>query len=176
MDQPDEFVANCQEGKECKLLKYLYGLKQAPKHWHEKFIKTLTIAGFATNEANKCVYYRYGGGEGVILCSYVDDILISGNNVNVIKKVKDFLSSKFQMKGLGETDVTLNIKLFREENGGVTLVQSHYVEKVLSHFGYSGCKLDPAPYDLSVLLKKKMKNSARSIEILSSNWLSYVFS
>ena len=27
MDQPDEFVANGQEGKVCKLLKSLYGLK-----------------------------------------------------------------------------------------------------------------------------------------------------
>jgi hypothetical protein len=31
MDQPDEFVANGQEGMVCKLLKSLYGLKQAPK-------------------------------------------------------------------------------------------------------------------------------------------------
>jgi hypothetical protein len=42
IDQPDEFVANGQEGKMCKLLKSLYGLKQAPKQWHEKFNKTLT--------------------------------------------------------------------------------------------------------------------------------------
>jgi hypothetical protein len=42
------------------------------------------------NEADKCVYYRYGGGEGVILCLYVDDILIFRNNINVIKKVKEF--------------------------------------------------------------------------------------
>ena len=28
------------------------------------------------NEADKCVYYHYGGGEGVILCLYVNDILI----------------------------------------------------------------------------------------------------
>ena len=58
------------------------------------------------------------------------------------------------MKGLGETDVIFNIKLLREGNGEVTLVQSHYVENVLSRFGYSGCKLDPTPYDPSVLLKK----------------------
>ena len=77
------------------------------------------------NEADKCVYYRYGGGEGVILCLYVDDILIFGNNTNVIKEVKDFLSSNFEMKDLGEANVILNIKLLREEeNGGVTLVQT----------------------------------------------------
>jgi hypothetical protein len=58
------------------------------------------------------------------------------------------------MKDLGEADVILNIKLLREENGGVTLVQSHYVEKVLNRFGYSECTPCPTPYDPSVLLRK----------------------
>jgi hypothetical protein len=52
----------------------------------------LTSIGFVVNEADKCVYYQYGKGEGVILCLYVDDILIFGTNLNVIKEVKDFLS------------------------------------------------------------------------------------
>jgi hypothetical protein len=121
MDQPDEFVVNGQEGKVCKLLKSLYDLKQAPKQWHEKFDGTLTSSGFIVNEADKCVYYRYVEGEGVILCLYVDDILIFGSNINMIKEVKDFLSSNFKMKDLGEADVILNIKLLREGNGGVHL-------------------------------------------------------
>jgi hypothetical protein len=62
MDQPDGFIANGQEGKVCKLLKSLYVLKQVTKQWHEKFDKTLTSAGFVVNEADSCVYYRYGGG------------------------------------------------------------------------------------------------------------------
>jgi hypothetical protein len=160
MDQPDGFVAKGHEGKVCKLLKSLYGLKQAPKQWHEKFDKTLTLAGFAVNEADKCVYYRYGGGNGVILCLYVDDILIFGNNIDVIKEVKDFLSNNFEMKDLGEVEVILNIKLLREEgNGGVTLVQSHYVEKVLNRFRYYDCAPAPTPYDPSVILRKNRKIS-----------------
>ena len=100
MDQPDGFVANGQEGKVCKLLKSLYGLKQAPKQCHEKFDRTLTSAGFVVNEANKCVYYRYSGGEGVILSLYVDDILILGSSLKVIEEVKEFLTSNFEMKDL----------------------------------------------------------------------------
>ena len=87
----------------------MYGLKQAPKQWHEKFDKTLTFFGFIVNEADKYVYYQYGGGEGVILCLYVDDILIFGTGLDVIKEVKDFLSNNFEMKDLGEADVILNI-------------------------------------------------------------------
>jgi hypothetical protein len=69
------------------------------------------------------------------------------------------LSNNFEMKDLGEVDVILNIKLLREGNGGVTLVQSHYVEKVLSHFGYSECEPTPTPYDPSKLLKKNRRIS-----------------
>jgi hypothetical protein len=159
MEQPAEFIANGQEGMVCKLLKSLYGLKQAPKQWHEKFDRNLTSAGFVVNEADKCVYYRYGGGEGVILCLYVDDILILGTSLDVIKETKDFLFSNFEMKDLEEADAILNIILLREGDGGVTLVQSHYVEKVLSRFGYSECEPAPTPYDPSKLLKKNRRIS-----------------
>ena len=138
----------------CKLLKYLYGLKQAPKEWHEKFERTLTVAGFVVNDGDKCVYYRHGGGKGVILCLYVDDILVFGTKLDVIKEVKDFLSRYFEMKDLGVADVILNNKLLRDENGGITLLQSHYVEMVLSRFGYSDGMPSPTPYDASVLLRK----------------------
>jgi hypothetical protein len=92
------------------------------------------------------VYYCYGGGEGVIVCLYVDDILIFGTNLEVIKEVKDFLSQKFEMKDLGEADVILNIKLIKGQNGGVTLSQTHYVEKMLSRFGYNDSTPAPTPY------------------------------
>jgi hypothetical protein len=121
MDQPDGFVANGQEDMVCKLLKSLYGLKQAPKQWHEKFDRILTYAGFVVNEADICVYYWYGGGKGVIFCLYVDDILIFGTKLHVIKEVKNLLSNNFEMKDLGEADVILKFKLLREGNGGITL-------------------------------------------------------
>jgi hypothetical protein len=100
MDQLDGFVSKGQEGTVCKLLKSVYGLKQAPKQWHEKFDRTLTSAGFIVNKTDKCVYYRFSVSEGVILCLYVDDILIFGTSLNVIKEVKEFLSQSFQMKDL----------------------------------------------------------------------------
>ena len=158
MDQPDGFVVKGEERKVCKLLKSLYGLKQAPKQWHEKFDRTLTSAGFVINEADRCVYYRHGGGDSVILCLYVDDILIFGTSMIVINEVKSFLSNSFDMKDLGQADVILNIKLIRDESG-ITLTQSHYVEKVLNRFGFIDSKPSPTPYDPSVTLRKNKKES-----------------
>jgi hypothetical protein len=134
----------------------LYGLKLAPKQWHQKFDTTLTSAGFAINKAAMCVYYYYGGGEGVILCLYVDNILIFGTNIDVINEVKSFLSKSFDMKDLGEDDVILNIKLIKAD-GGITLSQSHYVEKVLKRFDFSDCKPSPTPYDPSVTPRKNKR-------------------
>jgi hypothetical protein len=83
MTQPDGFVVKGQEDKVCKLMKSLYGLKQTPKQWHEKFDVTLISACFNVNEVDRCVYYRHGVSQGVILCLYVDDILIFGTSFDV---------------------------------------------------------------------------------------------
>jgi hypothetical protein len=63
------------------------------------------------------VYYCHGGGQGVILCLYIDDILIFGTSLDVINEVKTFLCQSFDMKDMGKADVTLNIKLIKGENG-----------------------------------------------------------
>jgi hypothetical protein len=81
-------------------------------------------------------------------------ILVFGTSFDVIKEMKDFLSNKFEMEDLGEANITANIKLLREGNSGITLVQTHYAEKVPSHFGFIECELTPMPYDPSKLLKK----------------------
>ena len=80
-----------------QIVESLYGLKQAPKQWHEQFDRTLTSAGFVINEIDRCMYYRYGGGAGVTLCLYVNDILIFGTYIDVINDVKSFLSKSFDM-------------------------------------------------------------------------------
>jgi hypothetical protein len=102
------------------------------------------------------VYCCHGGGQGVILCLYVDDILIFRISLDLINKVKTFLCQSFEMKDLGDADVTLNIKLIKGENV-ITLTQSHYVEKVLSRSSYKDNKPSPTPYDPSLILQKNLR-------------------
>jgi hypothetical protein len=60
------------------------------------------------------------------------------------------------MKDMGDADVILNIKLIKGENE-ITLTQSHYVEKVLSRFGYKDSKPSPTPYNHSLVLRKNKR-------------------
>jgi hypothetical protein len=119
--------------------------KQVAKQWHEKFdvfVVTLISACFSINEADWCVYYHHDEGQGVILYLYIDDILIFGTSLDVINEVKTFLCESFDMKDMDDADVILNIKLIKVENV-ITLMQSHYVEKVMSRFGYKDSKPSP---------------------------------
>nr|AAT44242.1 putative ubiquitin carrier protein [Oryza sativa Japonica Group] len=64
---------------------------------------------------------------------------------------------------LGVADVILNIKLIRGENR-ITLLQSHYVEKILNRFGYIDSKPSPTPYDPSLLLRKNKRIARNQLE------------
>nr|GEZ03500.1 zinc finger, CCHC-type [Tanacetum cinerariifolium] len=50
----------------------------------------------------------------------------------------EFLLSMFSIKDMGEVDVILGIRIKHESNG-ITISQSHYIEKVLKKFNYFDC-------------------------------------
>lgn len=90
------------------------------------------------------------------MCLYFYDILFFGIDIYVINEVKSFLSQCFDMKDLCETNVILNIKLIKKDDG-ITLLESHYVERVLSHFGYKNIKHSLTLYDSSLILRKNKR-------------------
>ena len=76
MEQPEGVVVPGQEKKVCQLVKSFYGLKQASKQWHKKFDHVMLTNGFIINECDKCVYVKNTNKGYVIICLYVDDMLI----------------------------------------------------------------------------------------------------
>ena len=153
MEQPEGFVAPGKEKKVCKLVKSLYGLKQAPKQWHEKFDNAMLSNGFKINECDKCVYVKNTEKEYVIVCLYVDDMLITGSSDDMIKATKKMLTSKFDMKDIGVADVILGIKITRT-SGGLILSQSHYIEKILDKFDKNNDGVAKTPVDVNLHLSK----------------------
>jgi len=49
-----------------------------------------------------CVYVKRTTREIMFLTLYVDDILLAGNNLEMINATKQWLSSVFDMKDMGE--------------------------------------------------------------------------
>ncbi|XP_071710976.1 secreted RxLR effector protein 161-like [Rutidosis leptorrhynchoides] len=70
------------------------------------------------------------------------------------------------MKDLGEANVILGIKITRSEKG-ISLDQSHYIEKILKKYNYFNCKPACTPFDLSVKLFKNTGDSVRQFDYVS---------
>ena len=94
-------------------MKSFYGLKQAPKQWHEKFNNVMMSHGFKINECDKCVYGKDTELGYVIVCLYVDDILIVDSDDKMIASTRNMLNSRFDIKDMGLADVILGIKIKR---------------------------------------------------------------
>src|SRR3954462_10916386 len=86
-------------------------------------------------------------------------MLIVGTNMIGVNETKEYLSSVFKMKDLGEVDTILGIKV-RKHSGGYVLSKSHYIEKILTKFNHLEIKEMNSPFDNGVKLKE---NSGRAI-------------
>ena len=63
---------------------------------------------------------------------YVDDMLLVGNNMDVIKEVKLQVSSKFDMKDLGAANFIPEMEIKRDRvNRKLWLNKRKYVEMIL---------------------------------------------
>ncbi|CAM8948212.1 unnamed protein product [Rhodiola kirilowii] len=90
-------------------------------------------------------------------------MLIFGTNQKQVDLAKDFLSSSFAMKDMGEADVILGIRIKRE-NKGLALSQFHYVEKVLKKFNCLNCSPVSTPMDSSVKLLPNTGEAVSQLE------------
>ena len=62
-------------------------------------------------EEDHCVYVKWSKGSFIILSLYVDDMLLFGNDIEIIIATKGWLYSKFKMKDMGEANYILGVKI-----------------------------------------------------------------
>ncbi|GJV19333.1 zinc finger, CCHC-type containing protein [Tanacetum coccineum] len=80
----------------------------------------------------------------------------------IVDLAKEFLSSRFSIKDIGEADAILGIRIKHESNG-IAISQSHYIENALKKFNYFDCTLVSTPMDIS---EKLMPNNGQAISQL----------
>ena len=86
--QPVGFVKHDEERKVYRLHKALYGLKQAPRAWNKKIDSFLREKEFVKCTTEHGVYVRRSKSKLLILCLYVDDLLITGSCKSEIEDFK----------------------------------------------------------------------------------------
>ena len=156
MQQPEGFKAKGKEHMVCKLQRSIYGLKQASRSWNIRFDQAITSFGFEKSPDEPCVYKRIQAQKVVFLVLYVDDILLIGNDKQVLSGVKDWLHKQFDMKDLGEANYILGIKLIRDrKNKLLALSQASYIDKILVRFNMENSKRGSLPFRHGIHLSKE---------------------
>ncbi|GJY46641.1 retrotransposon protein, putative, ty1-copia subclass [Tanacetum coccineum] len=139
--QHEAFVDPKHSNKVCKLQRSIYGLKQASRSWNKRFDVEIKKIGFTQNPDEPCVYLKASRSNVVILILYVDDVLLTGNNVTMLQEVKSWLCKCFSMKDLGEAAYILGIKIIHDRSKRlIALSQSAYLEKILKRFWMENSK------------------------------------
>ena len=118
---------------------------------------------FKINECDKCVCVNDTENGYVILCLYIDDMLIIGSDDKMVKSTKAILSTRFDMKYMGLADVILGVKILRTSYGRV-LSQSHYVDKILNKFGKDDFGFARTPLDVNLHMSKNKGESVSQLE------------
>ena len=133
------FTESEKKLKVCKLEKSLYGLKTSPKRArsNELFTETMIDLGFTTNEMDPCLFVFVNREIIILAVLYVDDIIMTGNDVKLLNEYKNKLQAKFRMKDLGEPNEYLGITIMRDRSiKSLQLNQTKFIDKMLKRFGY----------------------------------------
>jgi hypothetical protein len=113
-----------------KLKKALYGLKQAPHTWFEKFSIVISSLGFVSSNHDSALFVKCNDAGRIILSLYVDDIIITGDDIDGISVLKTELARQFEMKDLGSLRYFLGIEVAYLPRGYL-LSRSKYVADIL---------------------------------------------
>ena len=143
---PPGFHSKGEHHLVCKLNKCLYGLKQASRQWFEKFSSTILQMGFVQSKSDYSLFTHTQGASFTVLLVYVDDILLTGNNVACVNNLKKVLDNKFGLKDLGSLRYFLVLEVARTDEG-ISLNQRKYALESLKTLGSFAANLLSSPWN-----------------------------
>ncbi|CAI7857709.1 unnamed protein product [Closterium sp. NIES-53] len=120
--RPPGFTGSFPAGTQWSLRRPVYGLRQAPREWHDTLRTTPASLGFAPSTADPSLFLRTDTTlPPFYVLVYVDDLVFA----------------------TADTEALAHVKAQRT----ITLTQSHMVQQVLQHFGftYSSPQSTPLP-------------------------------
>ncbi|GAU36721.1 hypothetical protein TSUD_318190 [Trifolium subterraneum] len=160
--QPPGFELKGMEDRVLKLNKALYGLKQAPRAWNKRIDQFLVMQGFVKCSVKYGVYVKHSDNKHMlIICLYVDDLLVTDSSPMEIENFKSQMKSEFEMTDLGKLTYFLGMELL-ETPKGVILHQVKYATEILKKFEMLDCNSAVIPADTR--LKLEVDGSSETVD------------
>ncbi|KAG9458196.1 hypothetical protein H6P81_002704 [Aristolochia fimbriata] len=139
-------------GQVCKFQRALYGLKQAPRAWFSMFCSKIVQFGYTQSSHDSALFTRCSSHGIVLLLLYVDDMVITGDDLSGIYDLKAYLSSCFEMKDLGPLRYFLGLEVL-PLSGGYGISQVKYAFDLVNRASLSDSKTFDTPLELNVKVR-----------------------
>jgi hypothetical protein len=159
---PDSFPADLFQGYKggtiARLKRNLYGSKSAPKLWYNCLYQFVIELGFKSVAGHPCLFIRTTivGGQIIIIVIgiFVDDLLVAGNSVKEINKLRERMNERFILTDQGQLEYYLGVEISRLDENTLLLHQTAYAKKILNTFNMSDCNpvKTPLPRDMNLSL------------------------
>ena len=137
--------------KVCHLRRAFYGLKQTPRAQFANFSSTIFRLGYTASPYDSALFLRRTNKGTILLLLYVDDMIITGDDLSGIQELKDFLSQQFKMKDLGHFNYFLGLEITYSTDG-LYITQSKYASDLLSRARLTNSKIVNTPVELNAHL------------------------
>nr|XP_016448801.1 PREDICTED: uncharacterized mitochondrial protein AtMg00810-like [Nicotiana tabacum] len=126
----------------------LYGLRQASRQWYSRLTTALNFKGFTHSFNDYSLFYKKNINYVSLVAVYVDDILLTSNNIKELNDLKYFLDQEFKIKDLGNLSYFLGMEVLHEPSG-LILYQRKFTLELLTEFDCLGLSptsshLDPS--------------------------------
>ncbi|KAJ8774429.1 hypothetical protein K2173_016875 [Erythroxylum novogranatense] len=114
-------------------------MSPAIRQWFSKLTSTLLSLGYNQSASDYSLFVHTKDASLTFLLVYVDDVILTGNDLDEIDKVKAFLDTSFKIKDLGVLKYFLGLEVARS-TAGIYLYQRKYTLDLLHDFGFVDCK------------------------------------
>ena len=116
----------------------------------------LTDIGFRVSGADPRVFVAHKGEHVLILTAHVDDCIITGSSLQLIKEFKQKLHDCYTLTDLGPINWLLGIKVTQDhEAWTILLSQESYIGSILNRFNLQDAKSVDMPMIPSVSYSKR---------------------
>ncbi|MCH80374.1 copia-type polyprotein, partial [Trifolium medium] len=148
-----------------KLKKALYGLKQAPRAWYSKIESYFNSEKFEKCPSEHTLFVKQDSDNDILIVSiYVDDLIYTGSNKQMITNFKESMQRKFAMTDLGKMRYFLGIEV-SQTNEGIFIHQLKYATELLARFGMDNCNTVCSPIVTGCKLVKNEGGKASDAKV-----------
>ena len=157
IEQPLGYVKEGKENKVLKLKKALYGLKQAPRAWNTRIDTYFKEHGFVQCPYEHALYVKVRKNDILFVTLYVDDLIFSENNLDMIEKFKMEMTKEFEMIDLDQMSYFLGLEVKQDESG-IFVSQEAYAKEILKRFKIEDCNPVSTPVESGTKLSRYSEN------------------